>query len=30
LNLMKEMREAITEGRFESFKKEFYDKRAAK
>ena len=28
LNLMKEMREAITEGRFEAFKKEFYAKRA--
>jgi len=27
---MKEMREAITEGRFEAFKKEFYAKRATK
>jgi queuine/archaeosine tRNA-ribosyltransferase len=30
LNLMKEMREAIGEGQFETFKKEFYDKRTAK
>jgi len=30
LNLMKEMREAITEGRFEAFKTEFYKKRAVK
>jgi queuine tRNA-ribosyltransferase len=30
LNLMKEMREAITEGRFEAYKTEFYTKRAVK
>jgi queuine tRNA-ribosyltransferase len=30
LDLMKQMREAITEGRFEAFKSEFYKKREAK